>query len=114
MEMKAYLGGTPAHVQVHVPPGTAAVEYFEDGVVVAIVIHDIVSLDDIAAAKDATLTRVDLNPEATGEPDPAEAVESSPEWRELSFTDLKKMASEAKIKGRSAMDKDQLIEALSG
>lgn len=129
MELKAYIGGIPNHVHINVPPGTAAVDYIEDGVVVAIVIHDIASLDEIAKSKDATLTRVDIGEpvlgpeqvaaantaaEVKGEPELDEAVEPSTEWAEMSFSDLKKFASEGKIKGRSAMDKDQLIEALSG
>lgn len=129
VKMVVHEGATPRHIQIHVGPTQAGVDYVDDdGNILYTVVHDRGTIDAIAERKGLEVERVaegkpepDLtaaaiartHAEATGEPIPPEGeVEVEPE-PEVTVEQLKAEAKELEIKGRSKMGKDELIAAIA-
>lgn len=129
--MLVYENGVPRSVQVHVAPDQVAVDYIdEDGNVISTVVHDARAVEKIAKRKGLKLERKDLggppqrdthaeavartHADSTGaEPIPeGEDVVAEPELEDHTYDELAAIAKKLKIKGRSKLNKDELIAAI--
>jgi hypothetical protein len=130
--MLVYENGVPRHVQVHVGPDQAVVDYLDgDGAVVSTVVHDVRTIQKIAKQKGLSVQTKDLGgspavdpaaqaiartkAESTGAepPDETPAEPTEPALEDLTRDQLYEKAQEAEIEGRSKLDKDELVAALS-